>query len=266
MGARNRQTAQKRHADLARRCPRPPSVDARPAPDPDPGRQARRQHPVGKALVTEPLSRSTTRRRPRPAAAPPAPPARPRRRPSRGSPAPSSPRAATSSSGHRTTPRLAPGTSWSAAGSRAWSARPGAGSAADPAGSQSTPPESRCRPPESAGSPPPATPAPAMPPRSACCAPCNASRKANPKPPRAKPRPPMVDARPPGEIVQTCGSRSLGCFGLGFVLGSFYELAVDERGAVAGQGDQVLDVDRALSSCRGPARLPLNLIWRHADE
>ena len=31
MGARNRQTAQKRHADLARRCPRPPSVD-RPAP------------------------------------------------------------------------------------------------------------------------------------------------------------------------------------------------------------------------------------------
>lgn len=31
MGARNRQTAQKRHADLARRCPRPPSVDP-PAP------------------------------------------------------------------------------------------------------------------------------------------------------------------------------------------------------------------------------------------
>jgi hypothetical protein len=30
MGARNRQTAQKRHADLARRCPRPPSVDTPP--------------------------------------------------------------------------------------------------------------------------------------------------------------------------------------------------------------------------------------------
>jgi hypothetical protein len=33
MGARNRQTAQKRHADLARRCPRPPAVDI-PAPEP----------------------------------------------------------------------------------------------------------------------------------------------------------------------------------------------------------------------------------------
>jgi hypothetical protein len=30
MGARNRQTAQKRHADLTRRHPRPPAVDARP--------------------------------------------------------------------------------------------------------------------------------------------------------------------------------------------------------------------------------------------
>ena len=38
MGARNRQTAQKRHADLARRHPRPPSVDT-PAPQvPDAGR------------------------------------------------------------------------------------------------------------------------------------------------------------------------------------------------------------------------------------
>ena len=36
MGAGNRQTAQKRHADLARRCPRPPSVDA-PPPAPEPG-------------------------------------------------------------------------------------------------------------------------------------------------------------------------------------------------------------------------------------
>ncbi len=37
MGARNRQTAQKRHADLERRCTRPPSVDI-PAP-PEPRRQ-----------------------------------------------------------------------------------------------------------------------------------------------------------------------------------------------------------------------------------
>jgi hypothetical protein len=39
LGARNRQTAQKRHADLARRRPRPPSVDipqAQPAPAPAP--------------------------------------------------------------------------------------------------------------------------------------------------------------------------------------------------------------------------------------
>ena len=34
MGARNRQTAQKRHADLSRRCPRPPSVDTAPPETP----------------------------------------------------------------------------------------------------------------------------------------------------------------------------------------------------------------------------------------
>lgn len=34
MGARNRQTAQKRHADLARRCTRPLAVDARAEPEP----------------------------------------------------------------------------------------------------------------------------------------------------------------------------------------------------------------------------------------
>ena len=33
MGARNRQTAQKRHADLSRRFQRPPSVDAPPEVD-----------------------------------------------------------------------------------------------------------------------------------------------------------------------------------------------------------------------------------------
>jgi len=38
----NRQTAQKRHADLARRCPRPPSADAPQAP-PAPGIPALRQ-------------------------------------------------------------------------------------------------------------------------------------------------------------------------------------------------------------------------------
>jgi hypothetical protein len=47
LGVRNRQTAQKRHADRARRCPRPPSVDTpgsttRTA---GPGRQVRRQQP-----------------------------------------------------------------------------------------------------------------------------------------------------------------------------------------------------------------------------
>jgi hypothetical protein len=42
LGTRNRQTAQKRHADLARRCPRPPSVDTREAP-PDPGPPAPRR-------------------------------------------------------------------------------------------------------------------------------------------------------------------------------------------------------------------------------
>jgi hypothetical protein len=40
MGARNRQTAQKRHADLARRCPSPPSVDT-------PATQPRPQAPEG---------------------------------------------------------------------------------------------------------------------------------------------------------------------------------------------------------------------------
>jgi len=40
MGARNRQTAQKRHADLARRCPRPQSVDTPAAPE-SPQQQAR---------------------------------------------------------------------------------------------------------------------------------------------------------------------------------------------------------------------------------
>jgi hypothetical protein len=51
MGARNRQTAQKRHADLARRHPRPPAVDTPAA-----------QVPEEKALVNQgALPKSTTR-------------------------------------------------------------------------------------------------------------------------------------------------------------------------------------------------------------
>jgi len=49
MGARNRQTAQKRHADLSRRCPRPPSVDTTPPRTPcqPEARHDRRLHHAG---------------------------------------------------------------------------------------------------------------------------------------------------------------------------------------------------------------------------
>jgi hypothetical protein len=53
MGARNRQTAQKRHADLARRCPRPPSVDT-PAAPPEPRVQETR-HDGSPASVGNPV-------------------------------------------------------------------------------------------------------------------------------------------------------------------------------------------------------------------
>jgi hypothetical protein len=88
MGARNRQTAQKRHADLARRRPRPPSVDT-PAPRvPD----TRQDHdiPEAKTLVNAgALLKSTTRPPSRPAnasdhvqvPAAPGPLAAPRKRP-----------------------------------------------------------------------------------------------------------------------------------------------------------------------------------------
>ena len=46
-------------------------------------------------------------------------------------------------------------------------------------------------------------------------------------------------------IVKTCGSRSLGGFGLGFLAGPFDELAVDEGRSGADQGDQVGCVDGA---------------------
>jgi hypothetical protein len=55
LGARNRQTAQKRHADLTRRCPRPPSVDT-PAVQPGPQALDARHDdslPEAKALVSE---------------------------------------------------------------------------------------------------------------------------------------------------------------------------------------------------------------------
>ena len=46
-----------------------------------------------------------------------------------------------------------------------------------------------------------------------------------------------------GEIVKTCGSRSLDCFRLGVLSGSFYEFAVDEGRAGTDQGDEVGSVD-----------------------
>lgn len=49
MGARNRQTAQKRHADLARRYPRPPSVDT---PPPAPGSGPREASRDGRPGIT----------------------------------------------------------------------------------------------------------------------------------------------------------------------------------------------------------------------
>jgi hypothetical protein len=48
-----------------------------------------------------------------------------------------------------------------------------------------------------------------------------------------------------GAIVKTCGSRSLGCFGLGFLAGPFDDFAVDEGCSGADQGDQVGCVDGA---------------------
>ncbi len=48
-----------------------------------------------------------------------------------------------------------------------------------------------------------------------------------------------------GAIVKTCGSRSLGSFGLGFLTGPLDEFAVDEGGSGADQGDQVWCVDGA---------------------
>jgi hypothetical protein len=63
MGARNRQTAQKRHADLARRCPCPPSVDT-PTAQPGPSVPEASHHslPEAKVLVSEDVLPKSTRR------------------------------------------------------------------------------------------------------------------------------------------------------------------------------------------------------------
>jgi len=65
MGAGNRQTAQKRHADLARRCPRPPSVDT-PAARPGPRAAAGHDSSPSEAsvLVNEGALPKSTRRSP----------------------------------------------------------------------------------------------------------------------------------------------------------------------------------------------------------
>lgn len=61
MGARNRQTAQKRHADLSRRCPRPQSVDA-PPPALEPGpREASRAGSPGITHDPSPVGRRETK-------------------------------------------------------------------------------------------------------------------------------------------------------------------------------------------------------------
>jgi len=186
LGARNRQTAQKRHADLARRYPRPPSVDApetQPAPGPPPPSRApgsrRRARQKARTLPRVPGSspgNCSSRWRLRPALVPGLPRPQGAGRPFRGSLTRSSPGASTSWRGHRTTPRPGPGGSWSAAGPPAWSGRPGTASAARPPGSPSTCPASRCPSREPAGSPRPGTPAPETPPLSASCAPSSASR------------------------------------------------------------------------------------------
>jgi hypothetical protein len=86
LGARNRQTAQKRHADLARRCPRPPSADtpaAPPGPQAPDARHDGSSLPEAKALVSEGALPKSTIQADDHARQPPAParPATARRRP-----------------------------------------------------------------------------------------------------------------------------------------------------------------------------------------
>jgi hypothetical protein len=98
-GTGNRQTAQKRHADLARRCPRPPSADTPPPPESSPQETGHDDRPAstsvagagnipGPARTSKPAPDREKDRPPSPpvpapaAAASPAPPARsPRKQP-----------------------------------------------------------------------------------------------------------------------------------------------------------------------------------------
>jgi len=182
MGTRNRQTAQKRHAGLARRCPRPPSADtpaAQPGPQAPDARHDGSSLPEAKALVSEGALPKSTIQADDHARLPPAParPATARRRPAipgiTGAVIAEGLYELVRAPGHAET------RAWHVlAGGRlaGWSAPPGAGSAAGPAGSPSTCPGSRCQSRGPAGPPQPETPAPAMPLRSACCAPFSASR------------------------------------------------------------------------------------------
>ena len=86
LGVRNRQTAQKRHADLARRCPRPPSVDTpavQPGPQAPDARHDGSSLPEAKALVSDGALPKSTIQADDHARLPPAParPATARRRP-----------------------------------------------------------------------------------------------------------------------------------------------------------------------------------------
>jgi hypothetical protein len=51
MGTGNRQTAQKRHADLARRCPRPPSADMPATPEPRPQETGHDHRPASTSVA-----------------------------------------------------------------------------------------------------------------------------------------------------------------------------------------------------------------------
>ena len=178
LGIKTRTGAQKRHADLSRRWPRPPAEDTifpqapprhRPdpaQPAPAPGRRKRSQPRRPSRLPR--TSPDRPRRKPAPHHLHPSPAPAPGTRRTRKSRPPSSAMASTTSSRHPATPTPGPGTCWSAASAPGWSAPPGAENAAGTAGRQSPTPEQHSRPPGPAGSPPPATPAPATPPPSAC--------------------------------------------------------------------------------------------------
>ena len=184
LGIKTRTGAQKRHADLSRRWPRPPAEDTTvpqtpqrqpdPAPPaPAPGTASTR----GSAGPAAPRAASTA-----PAPASPAPPAR---KPGTGTRHPPDPRITpgTIGNGHYDivkAPGHADTRAWHVlvGGQRAGLVRPTwRGERTRPGWKQSPTPEQHSRPPEPAGSPPPATPAPAPPPPSACSTHCSGNRK-----------------------------------------------------------------------------------------